>query len=106
MARRRWTLYGLGCVSVLVLLHAPASAGGVEATGLPMLNSVGMTGDAEQLRILRKAWQAKFARLLRAPTSRPGLGKTYSTTVLGCPETIHLLSNERNEPEVSHDKRP
>jgi hypothetical protein len=55
---------------------------------LALVNSVDMTGDTEQQRILRKAWKAKFARLVRAPTSRPGLGKTYSTTMVGCPEAV------------------
>jgi hypothetical protein len=57
---------------------------------LALVNSVDMTGDTEQQRILRKAWKAKFARLVRAPTSRPGLGKTYSTTMIGCPEAVRM----------------
>ena len=58
---------------------------------MALVNSVAMTGDAEQLRILRKAWAAKFKGLLVAPTSRPGLGKTYSTIMYGCPEAMHLF---------------
>ena len=50
-----------------------------------------MTGDREHLRILRQAWNAKFASLTSAPSARPGLGKTYSTTMYGCPETMHLF---------------
>jgi hypothetical protein len=62
---------------------------------MALANSVAMTDDAEQLRILRKAWNAKFERLLVAPSSRPGLGKTYSTIMYGCPESIHLFVNGR-----------
>jgi len=57
------------------------------------VNSVTMTQDAEQLRILRKAWKAKFERLRKAPASRPGFGKSYSTTMLGCPEAMNLFVN-------------
>jgi hypothetical protein len=63
---------------------------------MALVNSVTMTGDAEQLRILRKAWKAKFDGLLVAPTSRPGLGKTYSTIMYGCPESMHLFVNGLN----------
>lgn len=58
-----------------------------------LVNSVKLTGDAEHLRILRKAWDAKFKRLRVAPTARPGLGKTYSTTMYGCPEAMNLFVN-------------
>ncbi|MFQ6036733.1 MAG: hypothetical protein ACE5NM_12920, partial [Sedimentisphaerales bacterium] len=44
-----------------------------------LVNSFRLNGEAEHLRILRKAWAAKFERLLTAPTARPGLGKAYST---------------------------
>jgi len=60
---------------------------------MALVNSVSLTGDAEQLRVLRKAWEAKFERLLVAPTSGPGLGKTYSTIMYGCPEAMHLFVN-------------
>ncbi len=60
---------------------------------MAVANSVAMTGDAEQLRILRKAWDAKFERLRVAPTSRPGLGKMYSTIMYGCPESVHLFAH-------------
>jgi hypothetical protein len=60
---------------------------------MALVNSVTMTGDAEQLRILRKAWKAKFQGLLVAPASGPGLGKTYSTIMYGCPEAMHLFAN-------------
>ena len=57
-----------------------------------LVNSVTMTHDAEQQRILRSAWKAKFERLLVAPSSQPGLGKTYSTIMYGCPEAMSLFA--------------
>ena len=56
-----------------------------------LVNSVTLTRDPEQLRILQKAWKAKFERLRVAPSSRPGVGKTYSTIMTGCPEAMHLF---------------
>jgi hypothetical protein len=58
-----------------------------------LVNSVTMTDDVDHLRILRQAWAAKFERLRVAPSSRPGLGKTYSATMYGCPEAMHLFVN-------------
>jgi hypothetical protein len=57
-----------------------------------LVNSVKLTGEPEHRRILRKAWQTKFQRLLVAPTARPGLGKTYSTIMYGSPEAMSLLA--------------
>lgn len=62
-----------------------------------LVNSVRLTGDTEHLRILREAWQAKFERLRVAPTARPGLGKSYSTTMYGCPEAMNLFVNGLEE---------
>ncbi len=62
-------------------------------TVMALVNSVKLTGDAEHLRILRKAWSDKFERLKIVPVSRPGFGKTYSTTMYGCPEAIHFFVN-------------
>lgn len=62
-----------------------------------LVNSVRLTGDAEHLKILRKAWEAKFKRLRVAPTARPGLGKSYSTTMYGCPEAMNLFVNGLDE---------
>jgi hypothetical protein len=58
-----------------------------------LVNSVRLTGDADHLKILREAWEAKFKRLRVAPTARPGLGKGYSTTMYGCPEAMNLFVN-------------
>jgi hypothetical protein len=71
----------------------PAS-GRVGQTGVTisaLVNSVGLNGDPEHLRILRRAWNKKFERLVIAPTSRPGLGKTYSQIMYGSPEAMHLF---------------
>ena len=71
----------------------PAS-GRVGQTGVTiaaLVNSVRLNGEPEHLRILRKAWDKKFERLLIAPTSRPGLGKTYSLIMYGSPEAMNLF---------------
>jgi len=71
----------------------PAS-GRVGQTGVTiaaLVNSVKLNGDPEHLRILRKAWDKKFERLLVAPTARPGLGKTYSQIMYGSPEAMSLF---------------
>lgn len=73
----------------------PASSliGQTGVTIAALVNSVKTTGDAEHLRILRKAWDAKFKRLKVAPASRPGLGKSYSTIMYGSPEAMNLFVN-------------
>jgi hypothetical protein len=73
----------------------PASRpiGQIGVTIMALVNSVSITGDQEHLRILRKAWDAKFARLLEIPPTRPGLGKTYSTIMYGSPEAMNLFVN-------------
>jgi len=58
-----------------------------------LVNSVTMNREPEHLRILQKAWDTKFQRLLIAPTSRPGLGKNYSTIMYGSPEAMDLFIN-------------
>ncbi len=71
----------------------PAS-GRVGQTGVTiaaLVNSVKLNGEPEHLRILRKAWDTKFERLLIAPTARPGLGKTYSQIMYGSPEAMSLF---------------
>jgi len=57
------------------------------------VNSVKLNEEPEHLRILRKAWDAKFERLLIAPAARPGVGKTYSTIMYGSPEAMNLFVN-------------
>ena len=69
----------------------PGSQGGMHITA--HVNSVKMNGNPEHLRILKKAWDVKFKRLKVAPASRPGFGKSYSTTMYGCPEAMNLFVN-------------
>ncbi len=69
----------------------PVNQPGVTIAAL--VNSIVMSHDPEQLRILRKAWDAKFQRLLVAPAAQLGLGKSYSTIMYGSPEAINLFVN-------------
>jgi hypothetical protein len=62
-------------------------------TIMALVNSVSLTGGKEHLRILKKAWDAKFFSLLEAPATRPGTGKTYSQTMYGSPEAMNLFIN-------------
>ncbi len=75
----------------------PASSSGpgrqTGVTIMALVNSVKLTGDTEHLRILRKAWDAKFEGLSVAPKATPGLGKAYSTIMYGCPEAMNLFVN-------------
>jgi hypothetical protein len=66
---------------------------------MALVNAVRLGGDPEHLRILRKAWDAKFESLKVAPASGPGLGKTYSSTMYGCPEAMNLFVNDISEDE-------
>ncbi len=70
---------------------SPISQIGV--TIMALVNSVAINKDAEQFRILRKAWDAKFQRLLKTPSTQPGLGKTYGLTMYGSPEAMNLFVN-------------
>jgi len=58
-----------------------------------LVNSVKLNREPEHLRILQKAWDNKFKRLLIAPAARPGVGKTYSTIMYGSPEAMNLFVN-------------
>jgi hypothetical protein len=60
---------------------------------MALVNGVGINNDPEQLRILKKAWDMKFSRLLVVPPTRPGLGKSYSTIMYGSPEAMNLFVN-------------
>jgi hypothetical protein len=73
----------------------PASnpIGQIGVTIMALVNSVSLNNDPEQLRILKKAWDAKFERLLKVPSTRPGLGKTYGLTMYGSPEAANLFVN-------------
>lgn len=74
----------------------PATARSTGQTGVTMMalvNSVGINGDPEHLRILRKAWEIKFKRLLQAPSTGRGLGKSYTQNMYGSPEAANLYIN-------------
>ncbi len=59
------------------------------------VNAVRIANTPEHLRVLRVAWAEKFKRLLKAPPVGPGFGKTYTTTVYGCAETVGLLASRK-----------
>lgn len=69
----------------------PVSQIGVSIMAL--VNSININNDPEQLRILKKAWDAKFKRYLQTPATRPGLGKSYGLTMYGSPEAMNLFVN-------------
>ncbi len=88
----------------------PASSA-IRQTGvtiMALVNSVRLTGDAEHLRILRQAWDARYAQLRQAPRTQPGLGKTYSTIMYGAPEAMNLFVNgvDAGGPEAGMRDRP
>ena len=73
----------------------PASSftGQAGVTVMAHVNGVRLTGNPEHLRVLKKAWEAKFQRLLNEPPEPgPGQGKSYTATAYGCAEAIGLLS--------------
>jgi len=72
---------------------ATGPIGQIGVTIMAVVNSVNLNNDPEQLRILKKAWDAKFARLLKVPKTVPGVGKTYSQTMYGSPEAMNLFVN-------------
>jgi hypothetical protein len=72
---------------------ATTPIGQIGVTIMAIVNSISLNKDPEQLRILKKAWSAKFARLLKVPKTGPGLGKTYGLTMYGSPEAMNLMVN-------------
>ncbi len=75
----------------------PATASSVSQPGvtiMALVNSVSINKDAEQLRVLKKAWDFLFKSFLENPLStKPGVGKIYSTTMYGAPEAMNLFVN-------------
>ena len=67
--------------------------GQIGVTIMAVVNSVMLNNDPEQLRILKKAWDAKFERLMKGPKTAPGSGKTYGLTMYGSPEAMNLFVN-------------
>lgn len=70
---------------------ATTPIGQIGVTIMALVNSISLNDDKEQLRILRKAWETKFSRLLKVPGSGPGMGKSYSTIMYGSPEAMNLF---------------
>jgi len=68
----------------------------IGVTVMAYVNAVRIADNAEHLRVLRVAWDAKFKRLLESPDSA-GMGKTYTFTMLGCAEAIGLLAAKAKE---------
>ncbi len=75
----------------------PATATSVSQPGvtiMALVNSVSINRDAEQLRVLKKAWDFRFKDFLENPlATKPGVGKTYSATMYGAPEAMNLFVN-------------
>lgn len=64
---------------------------------MSLVNSISLNQDQEQMRIFRKAWNNKFARLLEVPNnSKPGSGKSYSQNMYGAAEAANLYINGIN----------
>jgi hypothetical protein len=74
----------------------PASvfAGRMGVTLLALANGVRLSGNAEQRRILKVAWNAAFHDL-SATAPKPGQGKSYTMTLYGCAEAASLLARPR-----------
>lgn len=63
---------------------------------MALVNSININKDPEQLRILRKAWETKFERILKNSAGNPGMGKSYGLTMYGSPEAMNLFVNGVN----------
>ncbi len=76
----------------------PATAlRGVSQPGVTMMahvNGVRFGENPEHLRILRRAWEEKFSKLLEVQPGQ-GFGKTWTSTMYGCPETVGILARRR-----------
>jgi len=58
------------------------------------VNGAGIAKNAEAMRILRIAWDAKFARLRKDKPYEVGQGKAYTSTMYGCAEAVGLLARD------------
>ncbi|MFC2075573.1 hypothetical protein ACFLT7_00680 [candidate division KSB1 bacterium] len=72
---------------------ATRPSGQIGPTIMSLVNSIRLSDNHEHLRVLRKAWDAKFERLLQAPRTGPGAGKAYSMIMYGSPEAMNLFVN-------------
>lgn len=72
---------------------------GVSQPGVTMMahvNGVRFGENPDHLRILRKAWEKKFGGLLEVNITQ-GFGKTWTSTMYGCPETVGILARREGE---------
>lgn len=67
----------------------------IGVTMMAYCNSARITKNTEHLRILRKAWEAKFGHFGKDDGSCSGVGKLYSHTMYGCPETVGCCKGKR-----------
>jgi hypothetical protein len=75
----------------------PQTYKGVSQNGViirAVASAVRLADDPGHLAMLRKAWDALFARLKLTKPSGKGSGKTFSATLYGCPETASLLAEK------------
>jgi hypothetical protein len=71
--------------------HRTANQAGVIV--MAYVNAVRITKNPEHLRILRLAWEEKFRKYLAEPLQpAPGVGKSYTATMYGCPEAASLFA--------------
>ena len=72
----------------------PASSfhGQAGVTVMAVVNAVRLANNPEHLRVLAKAWDAKFEKLLDGLVGGPGQGKAFTATLYGCAEAVGLLS--------------
>jgi hypothetical protein len=71
---------------------------------MAMANAVRLLDDPEHRRILGKAWEALYERLLPAAKSGKGVGKGYGSTVHGTAEAVAVLGDRKQlKPRINTD---
>ncbi len=77
----------------------PASPVGGQpgVTMMAHVNGARFGESPNHLRILGVAWQAKFEGLLADLPSGPGFGKSYTSTMYGCAQTVGILARRAEE---------
>ena len=93
------SLHGGRCTKV----PGPTSTGSpFSVTVAAHVNAARLSTTPEHLRVLRKAWDARFAALRKDP-SNAGQGKTYTATMYGCAEAVGLLAQHQAHPTPDED---
>ena len=79
----------------------PASSfhGQAGVTVMAVVNAVRLADNPEHLRVLAKAWDAKFVKLQDGLGAGSGQGKAFTATLYGCAEAVGLLSTREISPE-------